>query len=106
MRGCCARRSKNAAIDDKLYSLDVSCLIRREKEDGTRYILALPTRLSGIIAWRRCSRAAAASGDTAVRPQIGVSITPGTTALTLIPRGESSPASERHIARTPALLAA
>ncbi len=25
MRGCCARRSRNAAIDDKLYSLDVSC---------------------------------------------------------------------------------
>jgi hypothetical protein len=28
VRGRCARRSKNAAIDDKLCSLDVSCLIR------------------------------------------------------------------------------
>jgi hypothetical protein len=38
VRRCCARRSKNAAIDDKLCSLDVSCLIRREKEDGAGYI--------------------------------------------------------------------
>ena len=38
MRRCCGRRSKNAAIDDKLYSLDVSCIIRREKEDGAGYI--------------------------------------------------------------------
>jgi hypothetical protein len=35
---CCGRGSKNAAIDDKLCSLDVSCLIRRKKEDGVGYI--------------------------------------------------------------------
>src|ERR1700676_3298722 len=38
MRGSAGRRSKNAAIDDKLCSLDVSCLIRRKKEDGVGYI--------------------------------------------------------------------
>src|SRR5260370_22764668 len=103
--GDCAGRPKNAAIDDKLCSLDVSCLIRREKEDGAGYIFG-PT---DAIEWNHrleATRAAAASGGTAVRPRIGVSITPGTTALTLIPRGESPPTSERHIARTPTLLAA
>src|ERR1700692_3369594 len=38
---------------------------------------------------------------TAVRRQIGVSITTGTTALTLIPRGESSPPREPHIPPPP-----
>src|SRR6266851_6837029 len=47
VRRCCARRSKNAAIDDKLCSLDVSCLIRREKEDGAGYIFG-PTE---AIEW-------------------------------------------------------
>ena len=47
MRRCCGRRSKNAAIDDKLYSLDVSYLVRREKEDGAGYIFG-PTN---AIEW-------------------------------------------------------
>jgi len=41
------RRSKNAAIDDKLCSLDVSCLIRREKEDGAGYIFGPADAISG-----------------------------------------------------------
>jgi hypothetical protein len=47
MSRCCARRSKNAAIDDKLCSLDVSCLIRREKEDGAGYIFGPADAISG-----------------------------------------------------------
>ena len=47
MRRCCRRRSKNAAIDDKLCSLDVSRFIRRKKEDGVRYIF----RSTDAIEW-------------------------------------------------------
>ena len=47
MSRCCARRSKNAAIDDKLCSLDVNCLIRREKEDGAGYIFGPADAISG-----------------------------------------------------------
>ena len=38
VRRRCARRPKNAAIDDKLCSLDVSRLIRREKDDRVGHI--------------------------------------------------------------------
>ena len=54
----------------------------------------------------RCSSAAKASALGAAPFQIGVRAAPGATTLTLIPRGESSDAITRAIARTPALLAA
>src|SRR5881227_2159206 len=55
---------------------------------------------------RRRVAVLSASGVAVAAPQIGVRIAPGEITLTRIPRGESSEAITRAIARTPALLAA
>jgi len=55
---------------------------------------------------RRASSTENASAVGAAGDQIGVRVAPGTTTLTRMPRGASSAASTRAIARTPALLAA
>ena len=47
----------------------------------------------------------AAPGVGLAAPQIGVRIAPGATTLTRIPRGDSSEAMTRAIARTPAFAA-
>jgi hypothetical protein len=70
------------------------------QERGRRWLYLRPTdaieRNHRLEATLECRSSFGRYGRS---PQIGVSITPGTTALTLISRGESSPASERHIAR-------
>ena len=53
----------------------------------------------------RFSNAFSASGVAIAAPQIGVRIAPGATTLTRMPRGDSSEAMIRAIARTPAFAA-
>ena len=100
------RGAGRAAVDKDLRGLDVRGIVGGEEQHrpGNFLRLAKPPERNAAgnpLVQRRIGSAVGAAPF-----QIGVRAAPGDTTLTRMPRGESSEAITRAIARTPALLAA
>ena len=101
------RRGRRAAVDEEFLALHMRGIVRREEQHRLRNVIRFTNPaerrrlrdalLEGLLGFRRRESPA---------PQIGVRVAPGETTLTRMPRGDSSDAMTRAIARTPALLAA